>query len=84
MRRLKLFKTVAKQVIPIINGKLKIKFSCTNIVLTRYKSARDAVSKYPERCTAIAARLQDGELELFCHTEMRIFLILLFSQHLIF
>lgn len=30
-----------------------------------YQSARDAVSKYPERCTAIAARLQDGELELF-------------------
>ena len=30
-----------------------------------YQSARDAVSKYPERCTAIAARLQDGEFELF-------------------
>ena len=48
-----------------------------------YQSARDAVSKYPERCTAIAARLQDGELELLPYG-MRIFLILLFSQHFIF
>ncbi|SDQ47734.1 hypothetical protein SAMN05216392_1802 [Streptococcus equinus] len=30
-----------------------------------YQSARDAISKYPERCTAIAARLKDGDLELF-------------------
>lgn len=30
-----------------------------------YQNARDAVSKYPERCTAIAARLNNDELELF-------------------
>ncbi|SDP09607.1 hypothetical protein SAMN05216347_10546 [Streptococcus equinus] len=30
-----------------------------------YQNARDAISKYPERCTAIAARLKDGDLELF-------------------
>ncbi len=30
-----------------------------------YQNARDAVSKYPERCTAIAARLKNDELELF-------------------
>lgn len=31
-----------------------------------YLDARDAISKFPERCTAIAARLDDeGELELF-------------------
>ena len=31
-----------------------------------YNSACDAVSKYPEQCTAIAVRLRkDGQLELF-------------------
>lgn len=30
-----------------------------------YQNARGAISKYPERCTAIAARLKDGDLELF-------------------
>lgn len=30
-----------------------------------YTSACDAVSKYPERCTAIAARLKEDKLELF-------------------
>lgn len=30
-----------------------------------YQNARDAVSKYPERCTAIAARLKNDALELF-------------------
>ena len=30
-----------------------------------YQNARDTVSKYPERCTAIAARLKNDELELF-------------------
>lgn len=30
-----------------------------------YQNARDAISKYPERCTAIAERLKDGDLELF-------------------
>lgn len=49
-----------------------------------YQSAKDAVSKYPERCTAIAARLQMVSLNSFYHMVMRIFLILLFSQHLIF
>lgn len=41
-----------------------------------YQNARGAISKYPERCTAIAARLKDGDLELFCVTVM-ILLILL-------
>ena len=31
-----------------------------------YRSACDAVSKYPEQCTALAVRLRkDGQLELF-------------------
>lgn len=30
-----------------------------------YQNARGAISKYPERCTAIAERLKDGDLELF-------------------
>lgn len=30
-----------------------------------YQNARGAISKYPERCTAIVARLKDGDLELF-------------------
>lgn len=30
-----------------------------------YQSATDAISKYPERCTAIAARLKDEHLEVF-------------------
>ena len=30
-----------------------------------YQNAGGAISKYPERCTAIAARLKDGDLELF-------------------
>lgn len=34
---------------------------------TPYKHSRDAISKYPERCTAIAARLlPDSQLDLFC------------------
>lgn len=32
-----------------------------------YNSSRDAMSKYPETCTAVGVRLSDkGELELFC------------------
>ncbi|MEN2667639.1 nucleotidyltransferase family protein [Listeria aquatica] len=32
-----------------------------------YKSAKDAISKFPETCTAIAARLNNqGQLEMFC------------------
>ncbi len=30
-----------------------------------YQSTCDAISKYPERCTAIATRLVDGQLDLF-------------------
>lgn len=30
-----------------------------------YQSTCDAVSRYPERCTAIAVRLDQGELEVF-------------------
>lgn len=30
-----------------------------------YQSARDAISKYPEKCTAIAVRLRNDKLELF-------------------
>ena len=31
-----------------------------------YTSSRDAISKYPERCTAIGARLdEEGQLEVF-------------------
>ncbi|MCI5870481.1 nucleotidyltransferase family protein [Streptococcus sp.] len=30
-----------------------------------YTSARDAISKYPEKATALAVRLTDGQLELF-------------------
>ncbi|HGF1449763.1 TPA: nucleotidyltransferase family protein [Streptococcus suis] len=32
-----------------------------------YLSSKDAMSKYPERCTAIGARLlEDGRVEIFC------------------
>ncbi len=32
-----------------------------------YKHSRDAISKYPEICTAIAARLlPDSQVDLFC------------------
>lgn len=38
-----------------------------------YQSARDAVSKYPETCTANAARLlEDSTIEFFCLMEKRI------------
>ena len=30
-----------------------------------YQSARDAISKYPEKCTAIAVRLTNDKLELY-------------------
>ena len=31
-----------------------------------YESSRDAISKFPECCTAIGARLMDDHLEIFC------------------
>ncbi|MBF7095010.1 nucleotidyltransferase family protein [Streptococcus sp. HF-1907] len=31
----------------------------------RYASACDAIARFPERCTAIGARLHDGDVELF-------------------
>lgn len=31
-----------------------------------YKNSRDAISKFPEKCTAIGTRLFGDELELFC------------------
>lgn len=32
-----------------------------------YQSSKDAMSKYPERCTAIGVRLlEDGQLDIFC------------------
>ncbi len=49
-------------------GKSKTKSTCTSIVpgTAPYRSACDAVSKYPEQCTALAVRLRkDDQLELF-------------------
>ncbi|VTS12317.1 Uncharacterized protein conserved in bacteria [Streptococcus pseudoporcinus] len=38
-----------------------------------YSSSCDAISKFPEKCTAIAARLDDSDqLELFCLMERKI------------
>ena len=66
MRRLKLFKNSFKWPTLVINGKSKIRSLCMVTVRTApYQNARGAISKYPERCTAIAARLKDGDLELF-------------------
>ena len=31
-----------------------------------YKNSKDAIVKFPETCTAIAVRLLNDELELFC------------------
>lgn len=31
-----------------------------------YKSTRDAVYHYPERCTAVAIRINEGEIDIFC------------------
>ncbi|RST94079.1 hypothetical protein CBF36_06780 [Vagococcus bubulae] len=57
-----------KQVYPTYKWEVKnqIYMNGHNPNTSTYMSTRDAVYHYPEKCTAIAIRLNQGEIEVFC------------------
>ena len=46
-----------------------------------YTSTFDALTKFPERCTAVAARMNQGKLELMAPLAGRIFAVFGCVQH---